>query len=248
MQHLSALLPMIKPNLINLMVEWLDFFNRRKPGAVIVKENMLYGIYDSNLNQCIYDVLRLQTELFSPLDIMQMLNRYSSMNNPLLSSLYMTRILKCINKQHREGRIVDRELGVDLMFNQQIATEYKKEGKWLILALLYNPNNSACWSYFLQWLLFNSFYEEDASLSQLLSSTAFNEIFHVMRYDRNVSTGITISFDRNDVVYVNVLQLFVYLKEYKQAVLEAILDNPQHEVYKAYYQEDITETSEGLIV
>lgn len=103
MQHLSSLLPILKPNLINLMVEWLDFFNRRKPGAVIIKENMIYGVYDSTLNQCIYDVLRLQTELFSSSDISQLLNSYTAMHNPLLSSLYITRIVKFINKQHRDG-------------------------------------------------------------------------------------------------------------------------------------------------
>lgn len=89
--------------MVTLMVEWLDFFNRRKQGAVINKENMYFGIYDPQSFSYIEDVLRLQTEAFTLSDISSLLERYKSFVNPLLSSLYMTKIMKVVNKNHREG-------------------------------------------------------------------------------------------------------------------------------------------------
>ena len=92
--------------MVTLMVEWLDFFNRRKPGAVISKDNMYFGIYDAQSFSYIDDVLRLQTEVFTLTDISSLLERYKSFVNPLLSSLYMTKIMKVVNKNHREGMTI----------------------------------------------------------------------------------------------------------------------------------------------
>lgn len=65
---------------------------------------MFLGVYDSTLMNCINDILRLRTELFSSSQIASLFQKYISMSNPFLSSLYVTKLMKVVNKQHRDGK------------------------------------------------------------------------------------------------------------------------------------------------
>lgn len=66
---------------------------------------MFLGVYDSTLMDCVNDVLRLRTEVFSSSQIASLFQKYTSMMNPFLSSLYVTKIMKVVNKQHRDGKV-----------------------------------------------------------------------------------------------------------------------------------------------
>lgn len=88
------------------MVEWLDFYNRRNGNAVISKENAYFGIYNNEMFAMVNEVLRFQTEVLTVMDIKMIFEQHVSQKNPLLSSIYMTKVLKVVNRQHRDGFIL----------------------------------------------------------------------------------------------------------------------------------------------
>lgn len=53
----------VKPKLFDIMVEWLDFYNRRLSNGTVTKEGVFFGVYDEKQLSYVNDILRLQKEV-----------------------------------------------------------------------------------------------------------------------------------------------------------------------------------------
>lgn len=228
------------------MVDWLDFYNRRRSTTAITRDSMFLGVYDSTLMDCVNDVLRLRTELFSSSQIASLFQKYTSMMNPFLSSLYVTKIMKVVNKQHREGSFFYQLFSIELMFNTSITSEYDREGALVILALLFNQRDPMCWWRFIQWLIDVSFYREDEAIFTLLNSTPIENTNQVLHYTLDSITSLVVSKTEDLPVYHNILQIFHYFIESNITLLETALLSPQYTVLKEVYNAEQSETSSFL--
>lgn len=126
---------------------------------------------------------------------------------------------------------------VDLAFTPQILNEYVREGKWIILALLYNQDDFNYWQSFLQWLNELAYYEEDEALQQQLNATPFDRVSEAIPYRVDPITSALIAKERNDVVYQNIVQLFHYFTEYRLPFLEETLRNQNAALLTQYDME-----------
>ena len=62
-QFLPNLNNTVKTKLFDIMVEWLDFYNRRQSNHALTKEGMFFGVYDDKQLGYVQDILRLRTEV-----------------------------------------------------------------------------------------------------------------------------------------------------------------------------------------
>lgn len=68
LNHIAQLLntspatPLFK-KIMELMIDWLDFDNRKSRTQTVTKEALVLGVYDSKLMEAVDDVLRLRTQV-----------------------------------------------------------------------------------------------------------------------------------------------------------------------------------------
>lgn len=62
-QFLPNLNNTVKTKLFDIMVEWLDFYNRRQSNHALTKEGMFFGVYDDKQLGYVEDILRLRKEV-----------------------------------------------------------------------------------------------------------------------------------------------------------------------------------------
>ena len=48
---------------MELMIDWLDFDNRKSRTQTVTKEALVLGVYDSKLRDAVDDVMRLRTQV-----------------------------------------------------------------------------------------------------------------------------------------------------------------------------------------
>ena len=101
--------------------------------------------------------------------------------------------------------------------------EILREGKYLILSLLYNMNNIESWKQFIQWVFNFELYQEDANMNELVNTISYSAIQDNRLLTKNPVTSLTTP-SHSSILFYNIYQILSYLLQQKTELMKSYFE------------------------
>lgn len=205
---MSGISQSIQTRITDMMIDWLDVFNRRSAQGAMSKEKMMIGVYNDDDIQLVDFFLQIQTRRVTEADLVAFFDEHKSLYDPLLGYIYMRKAILKVSKNHH-----------DAPFTPTARGEYRKEGVWLASSLIHDPSQIVAWRYFIQWLLLSAYYEEEEALVTSLNTTPAVEFLNHLPYSIDPSLSCVLRKDGASPLPFNINDIFSFLLHYHRFYL-----------------------------
>ena len=112
---MSGISQSIQTRITDMMIDWLDVFNRRSAQGAMSKEKMMIGVYNDDDIQLVDSFLQIQTRRVTEADLVAFFDEHKSLYDPLLGYIYMRKAILKVSKRpsrpRRVGSIARRACG-----------------------------------------------------------------------------------------------------------------------------------------